>query len=681
MNRDVPSPIWRTLGRHSGLTRRQWLKMMTATGVAFSRWRIGAFGQNVSPTPAPATANTPDATVPKPVPVKAESFPLTEVRLLDGPFLQAQARDEKYLLQLEPDRMLSQFRVNAGLEPKAPVYGGWESVPLWADIRAQGHTLGHYLSACSLMHASTGNPVYKERVDYIVGELQACQAAAKTAFVSAFPDGETQFDNFVAGRRVTGVPWYTMHKILAGLRDAFLHCDNAAAQDTLVKLCDWADAKTAGMTDAQFQHMLGTEHGGMNEVLADTYVLTGDPKYLALAERFNHHAVLDPLSQSRDTLDRLHDNTQIPKFIGFQRLYQITGNPTYQKAAEFFWQTVVENRAFVTGGTGDQEHFFPPADFARHLNSAKTSETCCDYNLLKLTRALFTQDPTTAYADFYELALYNCILASQDPDSGMMTYFKPMRPGYLKLYCTPIDSFWCCTGTGIENHAKYGDSIYFRNGLDDLYVNLFIPSTLVWKEKQLTLTQSTRFPEIAHTTLKVTAAAPVTFTLNLRHPGWCDKPVVTINGQPWGTARQPGSYIKINRTWQNGDVVEVELPMTLRSVMLPGTTDTVAFMYGPIVLAGKLGQQGVTPGSDIIINERTYGDMLNDEVEVPVLAGDAATLLQKIKPSSDAPLTFVTNDLGRPHEITFIPYWKIAHERYSIYWKIAGAEATGGAQS
>ncbi len=675
MNQGIPSRTWRPIGHQPGLSRRQWLKMLTATGVALSSWRIGTFGQTTPSLPASSSADLTEGKIQRAIATKAQAFPLTEVRLLDGPFLQAQQLDEKYLLQLEPDRLLHQFRVNAGLEPKAPVYGGWESAPTWTDIHCQGHTLGHYLSACALMYASTGNPVFKQRVDYIISELQACQAAAKDGFISAFPDGEVQFDNFVAGRRVQGVPWYTLHKVLAGLRDAYLYCGNSVALDVLVKLCDWAAAKTAGMTDAQFQRMLGTEHGGMNEVLADTYVLTGNPKYLALAERFNHHAVLDPLSQSRDTLDKLHANTQIPKFIGFQRLYQLTGKPEYEQAAEFFWQTVVDHRSFVTGGHGDNEHFFPTTDFAKHLTSAKTIETCCEYNMLKLTRALFELNPSATYADFYELVLYNCILASQDPDNGMMTYFQPLRPGYPKLYCSPFDSFWCCTGTGIENHAKYGDSIYFRHGLDDLYVNLFIPSTLAWKEKNLTVTQTTRFPESSKTTLKMTTAAPVALTINLRHPGWCDHASVTLNGQPLDIPSQPGTYIKIRRTWQDGDVVEVDLPMSLHSVLLPGTNDTVAFMYGPIVLAGKLGQQGMTPGSDTIISERNYGVPLNEPVEVPVLAGDPASMLQKIQPVGDAPLTFVTTGLGRPHDITFIPYWKIAHERYSIYWKIAAAAA------
>ncbi len=672
MNQNSP---FRPVGhRHAGPTRRQVLKMMTATGVALSSWRLGAFAQSAPTTPAlptPAPAAGPEGKIQRAVAANLEAFPLASVRLGDGPFLHAQQLDEKYLLQLEPDRLLHNFRANAGLEPKAPVYGGWESVQPWIDIRCHGHTLGHYLSAIAMMHAATGNLVYKQRADYLITELQACQGASPDGFISAFPDGQTQFDNFVAGRRVTGVPWYTLHKILAGLRDTYLFCENPGALEVLTKISDWAEAKTAGMTDAQFQRMLGTEHGGMNEVLADTYVLTGNQKYLALAKRFVHHAVFDPLSQSRDTLDKLHANTQIPKMIGFQRLYGLTGEPEYQAAAEFFWKTVVQNRSYVTGGHGEQEHFFPTTDFAKTLTSAKTIETCCEYNLLKLTRALFVQNPAAAYADFYELALYNCILASQDPDNGMMTYFQPIRPGYPKLYCSPFDSFWCCTGTGIENHAKYGDSIYFRHGLDELYVNLFIPSTLAWKERGLSITQTTGFPESPRTSLKITAIAPAALTLNFRHPAWCAKAVVTINGQPFENASQPGSYIKINRTWQNGDVVDVELPMALRQVMLPGTSDTVAFMYGPIVLAGKLGTQGMSPGSDTIINERNYGLPLNEQIEVPTLAGDPAKLLDKIKPVPDAPLTFVTADLGKPHEVTFIPYWKIAHERYSIYWKIA----------
>jgi DUF1680 family protein len=412
-----------------------------------------------------------------------QAFPLSDVRLLDSPFLEAQQRDEAYLLKLEADRMLHNFRVNAGLQPKAPIYGGWESAQTWADIRCHGHTLGHYLSAASLMFASTGHDEMKQRVNYIIGELKECQDAGKTGLICAFPDNSTQIDNMVASRRAVGVPWYTLHKICAGLRDAYLFCDSARARDVLVKLADWAAGVTKDMTDDQFQRMLGVEHGGMNEVLADVYAITKDEKHLALAERFCHKAILTPLSEGRDNLNGLHSNTQIPKIIGFERLYQLTGKPQYHAAAEFFWKTVTGTRSFATGGNGDNEHFFPINQFASHLTSAKTMETCCSHNMLRLTRMLFAGNPEAAYADYYERTLCNAILGSQDPATGMMTYFQSTKPGYIKLFCTPFDSFWCCTGTGIENHAKYGDSIYFGGSpggpqRDALYVNLFIASTL-----------------------------------------------------------------------------------------------------------------------------------------------------------------------------------------------------------
>ena len=470
---------------------------------------------------------------------RAAAFNLADVRLLEGPFRQAQERDGRYLLQLEPDRLLHNFRVNAGLTPKAPVYGGWESVQTWADIRAHGHTLGHYLSACSLMFAATGDQRFRERSDYIVTELRDCQEAGKSGLVCAFPDGEAPFRDIVDATRFVGVPWYTMHKIMAGLRDAYLYSNNRIALEVLVKLSDWAIATTQNLSDEQFQRMLNTEHGGMNEVVADVYALTGEPRFLTLAERFCHRALLDPLAQLRDTLDGLHSNTQIPKVIGFNRLYELTGQADYRAASRFFWRTVVENRTFATGGNADREHFFPPKDFLQHLDSAKTMETCCTHNMLKLTRMLFALDPSATYADYYERALYNSILASQDPDSGMMTYFQPTRPGYLKLYCTPTDSFWCCTGTGMENHAKYGDSIYFHDA-NTLYVNLFIPSTLTWKEKGLTITQTTRFPEQDRTRLRLTVHKPVNIALNVRHPSWCQAVTITVNGRRWATSRQPG---------------------------------------------------------------------------------------------------------------------------------------------
>ncbi len=645
----------------STFTRREAIKLLGS----------GALLLAADPLPARAAARS--ATKLKAAPVM-EEFPLTDVRLLAGPFLEAQKRDEAYILKLEPDRMLCNFRINAGLKPKAPVYGGWESVQTWADIRAHGHTLGHYLTAASLMYASTGHNELKKRVDYIVGELKECQDAGKTGLICAFPDKTAQIDNLIAGRRAIGVPWYTLHKVFAGLRDAHLLCGNSRARTVLVKFADWAVDATKGMTDEQFQRMLGTEHGGMNEVLADVYTLSNDPKHLALAERFCHKTVFTPLSEGRDALNGLHSNTQIPKIVGFERLYQLTGKREYHAAAEFFWNTVTGTRSFATGGNGDNEHFFPIDTFARHVSSAKTMETCCSYNMLRLTRQLFANEPMAAYGDYYEKTLYNTILASQDPDTGMMTYFQSTRQGYLKLFCTPFDSFWCCTGTGIENHGKYGDSIYFRgraDGGDSLYVNLFIASTLNWKEKKITLTQTTSFPESGRTRLEIKASSPQNFALRLRHPVWASTASVRVNGAAVESSSRPGSYLVLDRRWKNGDVVEVDFPMSLRLELLPGTTDQAAVVYGPIVLVGALGRE-VKPGDDLHINERTIGSVFNEPIEVPTFAGSVSDIPAKIKPAG-APLVFKTDGVGRPNDVTLLPYYKVAHQHYNMYWKIQSA--------
>jgi hypothetical protein len=509
----------------------------------------------------------------------------------------------------------------------------------------------------------------KRRVDYIVNELHVCQEGARTGLVCAFPDGAMQLENAVAGRRFVGVPWYTMHKIFAGLRDAHVHAASGAALDVLKKLADWTAEATAPMTDNEFQRMLGTEHGGMNEVLADVASLTGESKYLTLAVRFTHQALLTPMADSRDILDGLHANTQIPKVAGFQRLFELTGDDRYGSAARFFWQTVVGRRSFVTGGHGDGEHFFPPSDFAKHLPSAKTMETCCTHNMLRLTRMLFQDRPSVVYADYYERALYNGILASQDPETGMMTYFQATRPGYVRLFHTPERSFWCCTGTGVENHAKYGDSIYFR-GPDALWVNLFIPSVVTWKEMGLTLRQTTSFPEGSSTRLAMTVARPVVATLNVRQPGWCRGMSVHVNGGRWQSGAAAHGYVAIRREWRTGDVVEVQLPMALRAEPLPGTTDLVAFVYGPIVLAGRLGGEGLADGNQIMVNERESGTMLNATVEIPVLRGDASALPSRIRQDPRAPLTFRTAGLGSTRDVELVPYYRLAHERYNLYWRV-----------
>jgi uncharacterized protein len=604
---------------------------------------------------------------PSPIsPPGALPFELTSVRLLPGPFAAARDLDARYLLSLEPDRLLHNFRVNAGLEPKATVYGGWESQEPWVEIRCQGHTLGHYLSACAMMASAAGNERLQERVAYIVNELAACQRAGGSGLICAFPDGATQLENALAGRPITGVPWYTVHKVMAGLRDAYSIAQNQQALQVLRLLADWIDNASRSVDEARFQKMLEVEHGGMNEVLADLAAITSERRYLMLAERFNHHALLDPLSAQRDVLDGLHSNTQIPKVVGFARLHELTGNERYATAAKFFWRNVTQERSFATGGHGDREHFFPASEFAQHLGSAKTMETCCTHNMLRLTRALFLKQPVSTYGDYYERALFNGILASQDPAGGGFTYFQATRPGYPKLYCTPIDSFWCCTGTGMENHAKYGDSIYFQSR-QVLYVNLFIASELTWRDKGVTLTQLTRFPDEPGTRLSFRMTAPTRLRLKIRHPEWCARVTCKLNGRIQAAIPGADGYLEINRLWRDGDVIDVEIPMEFRVAALPGSPDIAAVMYGPLVLAARCGTAGMTPGADIIVNERTSGDMLKTQMDLPRLDVTADTLSKRLVRETGGPLSFSLKT--RQQQFELIPYYRIAHERYSLYWR------------
>jgi uncharacterized protein len=617
-----------------------------------------------------AMAETITAAGPQPRAPRLHYFGLRDVTLGDGPFLDAQRLDARYLLELEPDRMLANFRSNSGLQPRAPVYGGWESVEPWVDIRCHGHTLGHYLTALSCMHASTAQPVFAARVDYIVEELALCQK--KTGgWLTAFPDGVAPLTDSLAGKPFAGVPWYTTHKVLAGLRDAHVIRGSDAALEVLKVFADWIADAASPVSDSAMQAMLDREHGGMNEVLADVYALTGNSRYLDLARRFSHRKLLDPLARGEDPLDGLHANTQIPKVIGFSRIHQLGGPQEFGDAANFFWSTVVRTRSFATGGHGDGEHFFPRDEFQKHLGSAKTMETCCTHNMLRLTRGLYTQDPQSSYFNYFERALFNGILASQDPHSGMMTYFQSTRPGYVKLFHTPFDSFWCCTGSGMENHARYGESIYAHDD-ESLYVNLFVASTLEWRERQLTVTQSTRFPDEERTTLTFGGQGAQNLALRIRHPAWCERMRVSINGKPAGTSSTPGSYhtLKVRR-FRAGDSVEVHLPMRLRLEPLPGAAEFGAMLYGPIVLAGVLGKNGVDPAAQIIVNERKSGEMLNEPVTVPAWPRPLTELPAHFTRTGQEHLAFIAAGFtGGP--VQFIPWFRVAHERYNLYWRSSG---------
>ncbi len=582
----------------------------------------------------------------------AEPFPLTQVRLLEGPFKRAMELDHRYLLSLDADRLLHNFRVNAGLPTSAKPLGGWEA----PDCELRGHFVGHYLSACAMMYASTGDARLKERAGYILAELAKCQQSLGHGYLSAFPES---FIDRVEARKPVWAPWYTLHKILAGLLDVYRYCHNAQALEVAQRMAEWTKQGTDRLSEDEMQAMLGTEHGGMNEALANLYALTGKKQYLALAERFNHHAVLDPLSQQEDRLTGLHANTQIPKVIGAAREYELTGDARMHTAAEFFWRVVTQERSYVIGGNSDGEHFSPKERLSQYL-SPTTAECCNTYNMLKLTRHLFEWDPRAEYADYYERALYNHILASQHPETGMMCYYVPLRGGSRKRYSEPESSFWCCTGTGVENHSKYGDSIYFHADGRRLYVNLFIASELDWREKGVKVRQETAFPDSQSTRLAFTCSRPVALDLAIRHPGWAgDRFRILVNGQEQPVESRPLSYAVIHRTWKTGDVVEVALPMGLHTEAFRDNPHRLAFLDGPIVLCGTV----------------------KSPREVPIIVEPDDRALTGVMPEAGRPLTFdapagefrtLGESEGQP--VTLTPFYRMADATYAVYWDLLTPE-------
>ncbi len=604
---------------------------------------------------------------PTPIKLKAEPFDLSDVRLLDSPFKHAQELDEKYLLSLDPDRLLHNFRVNAGLPSIAQPLGGWEA----PTCELRGHFVGHYLSACSLMYKSTGDEQFKNRADYIVTELAKCQAALGGEYLSAFP--ESYFERLESGKKVWA-PYYTIHKIMAGLLDSYQLCGNAQALDMTKKMADYFQGRLSKLSPEQIDRIFhtsprggGTEFGGMSESLHDLYAITNNPDYLALADTFDRPWFLDPLADGQDELAGLHANTHIPQVEGFAWHYQLTGDEKYRLASVHFWEIVTGRHSFVTGSNSFGEHFVKPGVEAAQL-SPSTAETCNTYNMLKLTRQLFEWDPKAQYADYYERALYNHILASIDPDSGMMIYYLALAPGYFKTFCTPTNSFWCCTGTGVENHAKYGDSIYFHND-KALWVNLYIPSELHWKQNGLTLRQETGFPVEQGTKLVMNLDSPTTLALNLRVPYWATQGVtVKINGAIQPVSAQPESYLTLNRQWNDGDTVELSMPMSLHIHHASDMPDHVAVMYGPLVLAGELGRarfpaidQAPDPGRFFRIPPTT----------APSLPATDSGIKESIKSTADQPLRFTVSGLGDSGgDVTLLPLYQVNHERYVVYWKM-----------
>jgi DUF1680 family protein len=579
------------------------------------------------------------------IPFKVQAFPLPEVRLLDGPFKHAMELDQAYLLALDVDRLLHNFRVNAGLPSSAQLLGGWEE----PKCELRGHFVGHFLSACALMYAGTGNPAFREKGNLVVAGLAECQAKLGSGYLSAYPES---FIDRVEKRIPVWAPYYTLHKIFAGLEDMYVYCDNAQALDVCKKFADWVIDRNSRLTDEQMQAMLQTEQGGMNEALANLYALTGEEKYLKISLRFNHHAVVDPAVRGEDKLTGLHANTQIPKFIGTARQYELTGDTTLKAASLFFWNTVVKERSYVIGGHSDGEGFSPKETLSKAFGP-NTTETCNTYNMLKLTRHLFCWDPQAEYADYYERALFNHILASQNPQTGMMCYYVPLRSGSRRNYNGPNDSFWCCTGTGVENHAKYGDSIYFHTDRD-LYVNLFIASELNWADHGLKLRQETRFPDQASTRLVFDCSSPLPLTLQVRHPFWATNGFdLLVNGEKQAETGQPCGFAVVTRTWKTGDIVELSMPFSLRTEGFRDNPDRFAFLFGPLVLCAPV----------------------DPHKPFPAIVAAPGELLASLKPVPGKPNTFHGSpavfripDDSSGAGVTLAPFYQAFDENYETYW-------------
>jgi DUF1680 family protein len=609
-----------------------------------------------------------------------QSFNLMEVRLLDGPFKQAQETDKKYMLSLNADRLLAPYLREAGLTPKAASYGNWENTGL------DGHIAGHYLSALALMYASTGDVTVKERMEYMIAELDKCQVNNGDGYLAGIPGGKEIWKEIKSGNIKSSsfslngkwVPLYNIHKIYAGLYDAYAVAGNAKAKQMLIKLTDWCADLVSNLSDQQVQELLKSEHGGLNETFAHVYAITGDQKYLQLAKRFSDRSILNPLLNKTDVLNGLHANTQIPKVIGFEEIALQNKDAGWANAAAFFWETVVNHRTVAIGGNSVREHFHPANNFSSMIESREGPETCNSYNMLKLTKQLFLAAPGNIYLDYYERTLYNHILSSQRPEGGFV-YFTPMRPGHYRTYSSPQESFWCCVGSGLENHGKYGELIYAHQK-NDLYVNLFIPSTLNWKEKGIQLTQQTLFPDAENTTLKLQLKNKQRFALHFRRPAWIaqGKMTVLVNGEKVIAKSETNGYASIDRVWATGDVIHISLPINTTTEFMPDGSDWVAFLRGPIVLAAAmdtLTQPNLTADGSRM-GHIASGALLPIS-DVPLVTGTKNALANEITLSDQNSLTFsAQNAIYQPKykSLKLVPFYTLAEKRYVLYFPYSSAE-------
>lgn len=606
------------------------------------------------------------AAVPPVVRGAARSLPLSAVRITGGPLKHAQDLDAAYLLKLEPDRMLALFRRQAGLEPKARPYGGWDG-----DGRnLTGHIAGHYLSAVSLMWAATGDARFKQRADYLVRELREVQDRQGDGYLGALADGKLRFAEVARGDIRSGgfdlnglwSPWYVLHRMFAGLRDAYRYTGDRTALEMEVRFAAWAEGVLSRLDDAQVQKMLGTKFGGMNEVLADLYADTGDRRWLVLSGRCHHRAIVDPLARGEDILAGKHANTQVPKLLGTLVRYLYTGDKAEGAAARFFWDQVVEHHSFATGGHGKDEYFGLPDRLSDRIDG-RTAESCNVYNMLKLTRRLFALTGDVRYAEFHERALFNHVLGSIDPEDGRTCYMVPVGRGVTREYQDLFGSFTCCVGSGMESHALHGDGIYYEAD-DRLWVNLYVPSTADWKAAGMKLTMETTFPEGDSARLTVSLKSPKQVTLALRRPRWAGQGFrVKINGRTVEDLPPAGSYVELTRVWHSGDTVELVLPKRLHLEPLPDNPNRVALVWGPLVLAGD-----VQP--DLARQRAQPGGLRPEAARMPIFVAAGQPVERWLKPVPGKPGSFRTEGVGRDRDVDFSPFYRLHRRPYAVYWDL-----------
>jgi DUF1680 family protein len=601
-----------------------------------------------------------------------ETFPISSVRLGDSQFKKNQQADIYYLLGLDADRLLAPYLKGAGLTPKAENYTNWENTGL------DGHIGGHYLSALAYMYAATGNEEIGTRMDYYLSELKRCQDASGNGYLAGVSNGPAMWKEIAEGNiRASSfglndrwVPLYNIHKIYAGLRDAWLMCGRKDAKEMLIKLTDWMIQEVSQLTDEQMQDMLRSEHGGLNETFADVADITGDKKYLQLAHRFSDQQLLQSLMRAEDNLTGKHANTQIPKVVGYKRIADLEGRADWDKAATFFWDVVIAQRSVSIGGNSVREHFNPTNDFTGLLESEQGPESCNTYNMLRLTKMLFQTSASREYVDYYERALYNHILSIFNPVQGGFVYFTPMRSGHYRVYSQPQTCMWCCVGTGIENPARYGEMIYAYQG-KDLLVNLFIPSTLTWDG--ITVTQENKFPDEPSTNIKLNMKKAKKMAIKIRQPWWCKNMSVKVNNSAINDAKVENGYLVIDRTWKDGDALHVELPMHLTAMQTPDGKQQYSFLHGPIVLAAETGRDNQV---GMYADDSRGGHIANGPKipldQMPAIIGDPETILSHLKPVAGRPQTFELSGLTLPQfeNMKLVPFYKLYECRYQIYFPL-----------